>query len=110
MIDLVVLAILALAAWHGWRRGTILMGLSLASIGAGYVGAALLYRPVGRMIGASFHLPPLLALPIAGLFILFTISTLIKIAMWKVERGRAIARREGVEPPTVDSAAGAAIG
>jgi hypothetical protein len=110
MIDLIVLTILAIAAWHGWRRGTILMGLSLASIGAGYLGAALLYRPVGRMIGLSFHLPPLVALPVAGLLVLFAISTLIKVMMWKIERKRAQGRREGVEPPMLDGVGGASIG
>jgi uncharacterized membrane protein required for colicin V production len=110
MVDLVVVAIISLATWHGWRRGTLLMGLSVLSIGAGYIGALLLYKPVGHAMARGFHIPPLLALPIAGLLVMFTISTVVKVAMWKVERRRAVQRREGLEPNPADSAGGAAIG
>lgn len=110
MIDLAVLAILALAAWHGWRRGSLLMGLGVVSLVAGYLGAAFLYRPAGELIGRTFRVPPLIALPLGGMLAFFVITTIVKVATFKVERRRALARREGEAPNPVDSAGGAVVG
>lgn len=110
MIDLVAFAVLALAAWLGWRRGTLLMGLSVASLVAGYIGAILLFRPAGHLLARIAGLPPMVALPAAGLFVMLAITTIIKAVTWKVERSRAAARAKGETPNPVDSAGGAAIG
>ena len=110
MIDFLALGILGVAGWHGWRRGTLLMLLGIVGLFAGYVGAAFLFRPVGRVLGSVSGMPPMLALPVAGLFVLLAISTAIKVATWRIEQRRAKARAEGQAPNPVDSAGGALIG
>jgi hypothetical protein len=110
MTDLIALGILALAGSHGWRRGTLLMLLGILSIFAGYVCAAFLFRPVGRFLAGISGMSPMLALPIAGLFVLLAISTAIRIATWRIERRRAQARTQGEPPSRIDSAGGAFIG
>jgi len=110
MIDLVVVGMLALAAWHGWRRGAVLMLLGLAAFGAGYVGAALLFRPFGHYLSATFSLSPLVALPLAATLILTIITGSVRVATFAVEQRRARARREGEPPSRLDCAGGAALG
>jgi len=110
MVDLIVLGMLALAGWHGWRRGAVLMLLGLAAFGAGYVGAALLFRPVGNYLSRTFSLSPLAAMPIAATLVLTIITGAIRMATWTVEQRRAMARRQGEPPSRIDCAGGAFLG
>ena len=110
MIDLVVVAALGLAAWHGWRRGALLMLLGLAALGAGYVGAALLFRPAGNYLARTFSLAPMIALPLGGMLVMAVITGAIRLATFSVERRRAIARQQGEPPAPVDEAGGAVLG
>jgi uncharacterized membrane protein required for colicin V production len=110
MIDVIALGILGLGAWRGWKRGTLLMALSLSGIVAGYVGAVLLARPIGAILAGSSAVPPLLAAPLGGAagFILFSVVN--RLLTRRVERRRSAAIRGGAEFPPVDHAGGAALG
>lgn len=111
MADLVAAGVLALAGFFGWRKGTLLMLLGLAALGAGYVGAALLFRPVGNWIAATFpRVPPFIALPLGGALVMFAITGLIRLATLTVQRRRALMRQQGESPLLLDSAGGALVG
>jgi len=110
VIDLAVVAVLVLAAWQGWRRGAVLMALGFAAFGAGYVGAALLFRPFGHYLSRTFSLSPIVALPLAATLILTVITGSIRVATFAVEQRRARARREGEPPSRLDCAGGAVLG
>jgi hypothetical protein len=108
--DLVVLGILALAAFVGWRRGTMLMLLTCTGLVAGYLCAWLLYRPVGGAFARLFHVPPLIAMPVAGMLVLTLVSGAVKVLMRSVERRRREERLQGLRPATADLAGGALLG
>lgn len=110
VIDVVVVAALALAAWHGWRRGALVMLLALAAFSAGYVGAALLFRPAGNYLARTFSLAPIVALPLGGALVMAVITGVVRLGTFTVERRRAIARQQGEPPSRVDAAGGAVLG
>ena len=109
MVDLLVLGILGARGWHGWKRGTLLMLISLAGMFAGYVGALLLFRPVGNYLTATFDVSPIVALPLAAMAIMGVITFGLRMARLTVERRRGQARQQGVAHSPIDSAGGAAI-
>ena len=98
MIDLLCLAVLGLQACLGWRRGLLLSALSLASLLGGYLGAFLLYRPLGHLLGRRLSLQPLLAYPLGGLAA-FLLTALVLFVLGRVLRRRrslaSQARRAG---------------
>ena len=109
MVDLVVLGILGMRGWHGWKRGTLLMLISLAGLFAGYVGALLLFRPVGNYLNRTFDVPVMVALPVAAMLIMGLITGGLRMARFAVERRRGEARLQGVTHSPLDSAGGALI-
>ena len=110
MIDLIVLVILALAAYNGWRRGALVMFLTCTGLVAGYLLAWTLYRPVGSAVARVLHLPPLLAMPIAGALVMMLVSVLFKIVTRRVEQRRRLEMRVGPEPAPADLLGGALFG
>lgn len=110
MIDLLALAALGIRGWFGWKRGTLLMLLSLAGLFAGYVGALFLFRPVGNYLSNTFQMSPLVALPLAGALIMGIITGGLRLGRAAVERRRGVKLQEGVQHSRLDSAGGAAIG
>ena len=109
MIDIVVLGILGWRAWHGWKRGTLLMLISLAGMFAGYVGALLLFRPVGNYLNRTFDVPVMVALPLAAMLVIGVITGGLRMARFALERRRGQARLQGVTHSPIDSAGGALI-
>jgi uncharacterized membrane protein required for colicin V production len=81
------LVVLGLLGYSGWRRGLLLMGLSLVGLATAYGSAYLLYRPVGRVIGDLLSLQPILAYPLGGI----AVFLLVIIAFFVV--GRLVKRR-----------------
>lgn len=110
MVDLAVLAALGFAGWKGWRRGGVLMLLGIAAFGAGYVGAALLFRPFGNYLVRTFQMSPLVALPLAGALLMGLITGSIRLATFAVKRRRAEAQQQGLAPSRADAAGGAVLG
>ncbi len=108
--DLIVLAVLALVGFCGWRRGTLLMALSLGGLVAGYVGAFLFYRPVGSLLVDKTAIPPVLAYPLAGILLWLTIGAVLNLVQRKARKIRKTKRKEGWTPSRLDSAGGAWLG
>lgn len=110
MADLIALLVLGIAAAIGWRRGTLLMALSVAGIVAGYVAAVILFRPAGSLLARVVSVPPILAMPLAGMLVMFVVSAAIKFASKRAARERSFKIQNGWEPPRADQAGGAALG
>jgi len=109
-VDGIVLLFLAVAGVWGWRRGALVMALSLGGMVAGYLGAYLLFRPVGTMLVSATSIPPVLAYPLAGLGLWFVIGSLAGFLQTIAMRKRKAQRKEGWRPAPADGAAGAALG
>lgn len=80
-VDLLLLAILLLGAWSGWRRGFLFAALDLLTLAASLAAAFIGYREVSRLLG---QLAPALGVwgaPLAfvGLFLLvhFVLGTAV---------------------------------
>jgi uncharacterized membrane protein required for colicin V production len=87
LVDLMSVFVLALAGYSGWRRGLLLMGLSMVGLATAYGAAYLLYRPVGRVVGGLLSLQPILAYPLGGMVVfLFVILAFFFV-------GRLVKRR-----------------
>ena len=108
-IDLVTFLLLALAAWSGWRRGTVPVALSLIGVVGGYMGGLLLYRPIGSMLTQVWSVPPLLAAPLGGALAFFLVSIVLRIVSWKVNAFLALRRAAGWSPAPPDRAGGAVL-
>lgn len=108
--DVIVLAVLALVGFWGWRRGTLLMALSLGGLVAGYVGAFLFYRPVGSLLLDKTGMPPVLAYPMAGILLWLVIGAVLNLVQRKARKIRKAKRAEGWTPSRLDSAGGAWMG
>lgn len=111
MTDYVVLAALALAAFIGWRRGTLRMALPVLGVVAGYAGAFFLYRPLGRIVGQATGLPAMLAYPAGGLVAFVLVTLLSKLPALGLER--RLAPQRGKHAPALtgaDRAGGAILG
>jgi uncharacterized membrane protein required for colicin V production len=108
-IDLVTLLVLALAAWRGWRRGTVPVALQLIGVVGGYMGGLMLYRPVGAMLTRVWSVPPMLAAPLGGMLAFFLVSLALRIVSWKVNAILALRRAAGWAPSQPDRAGGAVL-
>ncbi len=74
-IDLIVLLVLAVAVWNGWRKGFIVQTGSLVAIIGGLWLAVAYAAPVGEML----HFDPLVQT--AGGFIVVLLSSLLVVAV-----------------------------
>lgn len=81
------LAVLGLLAYSGWRRGLLLMGLSMIGLATAYGSAYLLFRPVGRVMGDLLSLQPILAYPLGGMVVFLLVVLAFFVA------GRLVKRR-----------------
>lgn len=109
MVDLVTVIVLGLAAWSGWRRGTVPVALSLLGIVGGYVGGFLLYRPFGAMLMRAWNVPPMLAAPLGGAVAFFLVSLALRLVSWKVNAILALRRAAGWSPSRPDRTGGAVL-
>ena len=110
MIDVIALAFVTVLAYLGWRRGTVLTALSGSSLVLGYLGAFLLYRPIGNLYRAAFDVPPILALPLGGMTAIVVISLVLRFAAARIRVLRMRQMEEGWNPSAIDRTGGAAIG
>ncbi len=110
LIDAIVLLILGMAAFWGWRRGALVMALALGGMVAGYVGAFLLFRPVAALIISATPMPPVLAYPLASLGLWFVIGTLAGVLQSRAMKRRKKRRKKGWKASPLDGATGAALG
>ena len=69
ILDIIIIVLLAIAAWNGWRKGAITMLASIVILIAAVVIAAIFGTPVGKAIGIG----PTLLHPVTGFFILFVV-------------------------------------
>jgi len=95
LIDLACLAVLALSAYLGWRRGLLLSALALASVLLGYLCAYLFFRPLGNLVGRIFSLQPLLAYPLGGLVAFLLAALVLSTARVLLRRRRRAAVARG---------------
>ena len=109
MIDVVALAFVTVLAYLGWRRGTILTALSASSLLAGYVGALMLYKPIGNLYRAAFDVPPILALPMGGMTAMVVITLVLRFVASRIRVRRMRQMEEGWNPSAIDRTGGAAI-
>jgi uncharacterized membrane protein required for colicin V production len=110
MFDLLAAGFLGLFGYLGWRRGTVLTALAAGGLVVGYLGALLLYRPVGLLFASVIGVPPILAFPLGGLVALLTISILMKVATARVAANRRWRLAKGWIPSRADRGGGAALG
>jgi uncharacterized membrane protein YeaQ/YmgE (transglycosylase-associated protein family) len=110
LVDGIVLLFLAVAGFWGWRRGALVMALSLGGMVAGYVGAFFLFRPVGTILIGATAIPPMLAYPLASLALWFVIGALAGLLQSRAMKKRKEQRKEGWRPSVLDGATGAALG
>lgn len=109
MTDVIALGVLAVAGWTGWRRGTVSTALALLGLVGGYIGAIVLYRPLGSLLHRVWNVPPFLAAPLGGAIALFGVSLALRIVAWKVNKIIALRRLAGWSPSTPDRAGGAVL-
>ena len=110
MIDVVALAFVTVLAYFGWRRGTILTALSGSSLLVGYLGALLLYRPLGQLLRGVFSVPSILAFPLGGMVAVIAISLLLRIVAARLKIRRLKRLDKGWTPSTRDRTGGAVLG
>jgi Colicin V production protein len=110
LIDGIVLIVLAIAGFWGWRRGALVMALSLGGMVVGYLGAYLLFRPVGTILIGATAIPPVLAYPLASLGLWFVIGGLAGFLQSRAMKKRRELRKDGWRPSSVDGAVGALLG
>jgi len=73
ILDIIIVVLLALAAWGGWRKGAITMLASIVILVAAVIIAAIFGTPVGKAIGVG----PTLLHPVTGFFIVFAVLLFI---------------------------------
>ena len=73
ILDIIIIVLLVLAAWSGWRRGAVTMLASIVILIAAVIIAALFGTALGRALGVG----PTLLFPVTGFFILFVILLFI---------------------------------
>ena len=110
MIDVVALAFVTALAYLGWRRGTVLTALSGGSLVLGYLGAFMLYKPIGRLLQGVFSVPPILALPLGGMVAMVTVTLLLRLLAGRLRARRMRRMDDGWAPSHRDRVGGAAIG
>jgi hypothetical protein len=93
MVDLIVLAVLLLGGYVGWRRGTLAMALAVLSLAAAYAGALLLSRPLGGAMSRFLDAPPLIALPVGGVLGLLLTTLVARFATRSIDRRKRPRRR-----------------
>jgi uncharacterized membrane protein required for colicin V production len=109
IVDLVALTLVGALVYVGWRRGWILMALSLVGFVAGYVAAMFLYRPVGGLLVSFAGMPAVLAYPVGGLAAMLVVSMTVRLLRRRVLHRRMRKEREGWEPSRIDRGGGAVI-
>jgi uncharacterized membrane protein required for colicin V production len=95
IIDFLCSAVLGLWAYLGWRRGFLLSAFGIASLLLSYLGAYLLYRPVGDLIASSLGLQTLLAYPLGGIVAFVLIGFALSLVRWSLRRRRREALARG---------------
>jgi uncharacterized membrane protein required for colicin V production len=94
-LDGLALALLALFAGLGARRGALASGLSLAAIAAGYGAAWLAATRLGGVVADALGTSPLLGAPIAGTAAFLFVSLDFAFVSWLLRRGREAAPSPG---------------
>jgi uncharacterized protein YkwD len=108
VIDLLLVLVLALCVWNGYRRGFLLGLLDLVRWAASLLAAIKFYQPVALWLGATFGLSEVWDKPVAFLLVATTISLLVQAAGYallgrvsaETHRG-AVNRALGVLPGAV---------
>ncbi|HZI17901.1 MAG TPA: CvpA family protein [Pyrinomonadaceae bacterium] len=91
IIDLLLVLVLGLCVWNGYRRGFLLGLLDLARWAASLLAAIRFYQPVARWLGASLGLSEVWDKPVAFLLVAVVVSLLVQAA------GYALLRRVSAE-------------
>jgi membrane protein required for colicin V production len=80
ILDIIIIVLIALAAWSGWRKGAITMLASIVILIVAVVIAAIFGTPVGKALGVG----PTPLHPVTGFFILLVIIFFIGSFLKKV--------------------------
>lgn len=91
IIDLLLVLVLGLWVWNGYRRGFLLGLLDLVRWGASLLAAIRFYQPVALWLGASLGFSEVWARPVAFLLVAVFVSILVQAA------GYALLRRMSPE-------------
>ena len=84
--------------------------ISLIGIVLAYGAAYMFFRPVGRLFSSMFSLPPLLALPAAGLAIVSGVMILVSFGSYFLRRRLRASRRHSSGLARWDAVGGALLG
>lgn len=117
IIDLLVLAIVLITVWNGWRRGFIFGTLDLLGWALCFIAALRFYRPVTHWLEARFHpWPDVWTRPIAFVVVgIIAVAIVQFIGNWLLRRipkdvhERPANRALGVLPGLVNGLVTAAI-
>jgi uncharacterized membrane protein required for colicin V production len=73
ILDLIIVALIVIAAYRGWRKGAISMLVSILVL----IGAILIATALGTPFGKAIGIGPTLLHPVVGFFILFIIVLIV---------------------------------
>ncbi len=92
--DLLALALAAIFAYRGYRRGTLPALLGALRVICAYAGAYFLAGPLGGVLHRLFGLLNIVALLVAGAVILLAVKILFRLLGRKIERIRKKRKKE----------------
>lgn len=109
IVDAFALLAICALAYVGWRRGAVLMALSLLGFVGGYTAAMFLHRPVGGLMARFAGMPEVLAYPVAGVLVMLVVGLTFRFVRRRYVLRRARDEREGWEASRLYRGGGAAI-
>src|SRR5689334_2446070 len=83
-IDIVLILVIALAAFSGWQRGFLLGSLDLARWVGSWLAGLLFYHHVAAWLGNFTDLTEVIRAPVAFLSLVVITSVLIQIISWQL--------------------------
>jgi hypothetical protein len=110
MVDFLAFLLLAFLTYRGSKRGTASMAWAVGALLAGYGAAFLFYRPIGGILKAVFHMPPLFAYAAGGALVMILVMGGVRGHANRLHRDRKERIAAGWEPPQMEQVGGAAFG
>lgn len=110
VVDILAFLVIAGFGYVGWRRGSVLMALSLLGFIAGYGAAIFLYRPVGGLLVSFAGVPGVLAYPIGGVLAMLAVGLTVRFVRRRYVYRRLRDEMDGWKASQLYRGGGAALG
>ena len=112
IVDIIAVLILSYFFFKGFRRGFIISVLGIVGLICAYIGAYLLYQPLGSWFQERYELPNIAAYAVGGLCAFICIYLFFSVISGFISwRRRRMAKKDGVEEVgLLDKVLGGALG